>query len=268
VRRRLDAELVRRGLASSRARATEAINAGRVLVRGLPAHTAAHQVAQHDPITLAGPPPRFVSRGGEKLDGALDRFPVAVAGRRALDAGASTGGFTDCLLQHGAELVHAVDVGRGQLAWSLRQDPRVVVHDRTNVRDLDVAILGGAVDLVVADLSFISLTVVAPALARAATSTADFVLLVKPQFEAGRARVGKGGVVRDPAVHADVLVSTARSLAAHGLAVIGACVASPLGATGNREFFVHADRHGPSLGDAELAAVAEPAPARDLERDV
>ena len=153
VRRRLDVELVRRGLAESRTAAARLIGEGRVRVGGMPATTAARRVDPATPVTVVTDGPRYVSRGGVKLAGALDTFTLDVAGRVALDAGASTGGFTDCLLQRGVTRVHAVDVGRGQLAWSLRQDPRVVVYERTNVRSLDAARLGEAVDLVVADLA-------------------------------------------------------------------------------------------------------------------
>ena len=242
MRRRLDAELVRRGLVRSRSGAADAIRSGRVLVAGSPAATPARQVSSAEPITVTGPPPRFVSRGGEKLAGALDRFRIDVTGKRALDAGASTGGFTDCLLQAGVAHVYAVDVGRGQLAWKLRTDPRVTVIERTNVRGLEPDMMDGPVDVVTADLSFISLVTVAPALARCATPEADLVLLVKPQFEAGRARVGKGGVVRDPAVHRAVLQEVTSGLAAAGLTV-RATTPSPLrGADGNVEFFLHCRR--------------------------
>lgn len=258
VRRRLDVELVRRGLAESRAGAARLIGDGRVRVAGMPATTAARRVDPATAITVVTDGPRYVSRGGVKLAGALDAFALDVTGRVALDAGASTGGFTDCLLQRGVARVHAVDVGRGQLAWSLRQDPRVVVYERTNVRGLDAGALGEAVDLVVADLSFISLCTVAPALVASATETADFVLLVKPQFEAGPTRVGRGGIVRDPEVHAAVLGEVAAGLAAAGL-LVTAVVGSPLrGADGNREFLVRADRRGPALGGDALAAVARP----------
>ena len=168
-RRRLDAELVRRGLLGSRSQAVEAISAGRVLVAGSRADAPARLVDPAEPIQLQGDAPRFVSRGGEKLAAALERFAVPVAGVRALDLGASTGGFTDCLLQAGAASVVAVDVGRGQLAWSLRTDPRVTLLERTNARNLEAGHIGGAVDLVVADLSFISLVTVAPALVRCTT---------------------------------------------------------------------------------------------------
>jgi len=244
VRRRLDVELVRRGLAESRTNAARLIGEGRVRVAGMPATTSARRVEAGAPITVVTEGPRFVSRGGVKLARALDTFAVALDGRIALDAGASTGGFTDCLLQHGAARVHAVDVGRGQLAWSIRQDPRVVVYERTNVRTIDAGFLGEPVDVVVADLSFISLCTVAPALVACATDTAEFVLLVKPQFEAGPSRVGRGGIVRDPAVHAAVLHEVSAGLAASGLFVT-AVVASPItGADGNREFLILLDIPG------------------------
>ncbi len=255
VRRRLDAELVRRGLLGSRRQAVEAIAAGRVRVAGSPAPAPTRLVAPDESIQVTGDPPRFVSRGGEKLAAALDRFVVDVRGRRALDAGASTGGFTDCLLQAGAVHVDAVDVGRGQLAWSLRDDPRVTVRERTNVRHLEPDDLGGPVDLTVADLSFISLLTVAPTLARCTRLDGDLVLLVKPQFEAGRARIGKGGVVRDPAVHRAVLHEVRDGLTAAGLHVVDV-MASPLkGADGNVEFLVRCDARGPALDDVRLDAV-------------
>ena len=221
MRRRLDVELVRRGLVESRARAQQAIEAGRVLVSGSRADRAGRLVAAGEPIHVEGSAPRFVSRGGEKLDAALERFGVAVAGRRCLDVGASTGGFTDCLLQRGAAHVVAVDVGHGQLAWSLRSDPRVTVRERLNARFLTAEDTGGPVDLIVGDLSFISLRLVAPALAGVAANPAEAVLLVKPQFEAGREQVGRGGIVSDPAVHLQVLERVAADLAASGLVMVG-----------------------------------------------
>ena len=265
VRRRLDVELVRRGLADSRTAAARMVAAGRVRVGGLPAATAARRVDAGSPIAIVTDGPTYVSRGGVKLAAGLAAFGVDVTGRAALDAGASTGGFTDCLLQHGAVRVHAVDVGRGQLAWSLLQDHRVVVKERTNVRTLDAAQLGEAVDIVVADLSFISLCTVAPALVACSTESATFVLLVKPQFEAGPARVGRGGIVRDPEVHAAVLHEVTAGLESAGLFVT-AVVPSPIhGADGNREFLVRADRVGPRVAGSMLDAVArgdDPAPAR------
>lgn len=258
MRRRLDHELVRRGLVDSRSRASEAIAAGRVLVDGAPTDRPARQVSPAEHVTVEGEPRRFVSRGGEKLDAALVAFPIAVAGRRALDVGASTGGFTDCLLQHGAAHVHAVDVGRGQLAWSLRSDPRVTLLERTNARHLQSDAVDGPVPLAVADVSFISLRTIAPALARVTTPDADLVLLAKPQFEVGRGRVPRGGVVRDPAVHADVLTTLAVGLAEAGLPVVTA-TASPLrGADGNREFLLWVRRDRPAADPAAIAAVAAP----------
>jgi 23S rRNA (cytidine1920-2'-O)/16S rRNA (cytidine1409-2'-O)-methyltransferase len=230
----------------------EAIAAGRVRVAGSPAPAPARLVAADEPIQVTGEGPRFVSRGGEKLAAALDRFALDVRGRRALDAGASTGGFTDCLLQAGVVHVDAVDVGRGQLAWSLRDDPRVTVRERTNVRHLEPGDLGGAVDVTVADLSFISLVTVAPALARCTKDDGDLVLLVKPQFEAGRARIGKGGVVRDAAVHRDVLHEVRDGLRDEGLHVVDVMVSPLRGADGNVEFLVLGDRRGPALDDDHL----------------
>lgn len=253
MRRRLDVELVRRGLVESRARAVEVITAGRVLVQGAPAMSVSRHVAADESVSVEGPGRRFVSRGGDKLDAALIAFSVVPRGRRALDAGASTGGFTDCLLQHGAAHVAAVDVGHGQLAWSLRTDPRVEVLERTNLRALTPEQLGGPVPLAVADLSFISLGTVAPALVACTTADAELVVLVKPQFEAGRAAVGKGGIVRDPDVHRDVLVRVCTELSAVGLP-IHAVIPSPItGADGNREFFAHV-RRGHAPVDPEVLA--------------
>lgn len=256
-RRRLDVELVRRGLAVSRTQASEAIAAGRVLVAGAPAATAARQVDAAESIAITDPAPRFVSRGGEKLDAALDTFNVSVAGRRALDVGASTGGFTDCLLQRGAAHVVALDVGHGQLAWLLRTDERVTVLERTNVRTLETAAIGGRVSLVVADVSFISLVTIAPALARCSTEDAELVLLVKPQFEAGRDRVGKGGIVRDATVHADVLRTVAIALNDCGIASVAAAASPVRGADGNREFFLYCVRNRAHADPEQLAAVAD-----------
>jgi 23S rRNA (cytidine1920-2'-O)/16S rRNA (cytidine1409-2'-O)-methyltransferase len=220
-------------------------------------------VGDDQALAITGPPKRFVSRGGEKLDAALDRFAVDVRGRRALDAGASTGGFTDCLLQRGAREVIAVDVGYGQLHERLRTDRRVAVHERTNVRELR---LDDPVDLVVGDLSFISLATVAPALVGDnATPGADVVLLVKPQFEAGRAEVSKGrGVVRDPEVWRRVLGEARSALAGHGAAMMDVMVSPLKGADGNVEFLVHLRAHADApgrVGDEELDAVVAEAGA-------
>jgi 23S rRNA (cytidine1920-2'-O)/16S rRNA (cytidine1409-2'-O)-methyltransferase len=258
---RLDAELVRRGLARSREQAADLIAAGQVAVAGQPASKAATQVGQDAAIVVqqAAEGPAYVSRGGHKLAGALAAFAgLRVRGRRCLDAGASTGGFTDVLLRAGAAGVVAADVGYGQLAWSLRADPRVTVLDRVNVRNLRPEQVAPAPALVTADLSFISLTHVLPALAGCAAPDADFVLLVKPQFEVGKGRVGAGGVVRDPALRAEAVAAVARSALGIGLGVCGV-TASPLpGPSGNVEYFLWLRRGAPPLDDAELhRAIAE-----------
>jgi len=256
ARRRLDAELVRRGLVATRSEAQVAVREGLVLVGGLPAPKPSTLVEAGEPVELLGPARRFVSRGGEKLDAAIDRFRIEVAGRRCLDAGASTGGFTDCLLARGARHVVTVDVGYGQLAWSLRSDERVTVLERTNIRDLGLADLPYASELVVADLSFISLRLVVPVLAELAADTADLVLLVKPQFEAGPADVGRGGVVRDVAVWARCIEGVEIACGEAGLAPVGV-IASPLpGPAGNVEFPLHA-RKGSAAGEPDLPAAIE-----------
>ena len=250
-RTRLDAELVRRGLARSRHQAAELVAAGRVRVDGQVATKAATAVAPATPVVVADhePAEQYVSRGAHKLLGALDAFDaVSVSGRRCLDAGASTGGFTDVLLRRGAGEVVAVDVGYGQLAWRLRTDSRVQVLERTNVRELEPDQVGGPVDLVVADLSFISLTVVLPALARCAGPDADLLLMVKPQFEVGRERVGAGGVVREPTLRAEAVQQVAEAAATIGLRTAGV-TASPLpGPAGNVEYFLWL-RHGDTGAD-------------------
>jgi len=265
ARRRLDAELVRRGLARSREQAVEYITAGRVTVGGRTAGKAATQVETSAAIVVtgaAGGEDGYVSRGGHKLAGALAAFGplgLVVEGRRCLDAGASTGGFTDVLLRAGAKEVVAVDVGYGQLAWRLQTDPRVVVVDRTNVRDLTLGHIGGvAAELVVGDLSFISLTLVLPALLRCAAPETDLALMVKPQFEVGRERLGAGGVVRDPQLRADAVRTVAAAAWALGLGVRGV-TASPLpGPSGNVEYFLWLRAGAPPLDEVDLArAVAE-----------
>lgn len=239
-RRPLDAELVRRGLVPNTAEAQEAVRSGKVSVRGVPATKTTTLVAPDEALAVAGVERAFVSRGGEKLSAALDAFVVDPSGRDALDAGASTGGFTDCLLQRGARHVVAVDVGYGQLAWDLRTDPRVTVMDRTNVRDLLVEALPYRPSLVTADLSFVSLGRTLEPLLAVAAPTADLVLLIKPQFEAPRDEVEPGGVVRDPGVWRRAIervAETARAAGAGPLAVI----ASPIrGPAGNVEFLLHA----------------------------
>jgi 23S rRNA (cytidine1920-2'-O)/16S rRNA (cytidine1409-2'-O)-methyltransferase len=270
-RSRLDAELVRRGLARSREQAAELVRAGRVLVGGSRATKPATAVQPTTPLVVAeaGQEPEYASRGGHKLAGALDAFAgLTVAGRRCLDAGASTGGFTDVLLRHDASEVVAVDVGYGQLAWSLRTDPRVAVRDRTNIRDLTADAIGGPVDLTVADLSFISLRLVLPALAACTRPDGDLLPMVKPQFEVGRGKVGGGGVVREPAQRADALLAVAAAAADLGLGVAGVA-ASPLpGPSGNVEFFLWLRRDAPAVDTDEVARVAgvTPAPAPGARR--
>lgn len=259
--RRLDAELVRRGLARSRQHAAELVAAGRVSVSGRPAAKAATQVATADPVVVAGAPtgPEYVGRGAHKLAGALDAFAdVVVEGRRCLDAGASTGGFTDVLLRRGAAHVVAVDVGYGQLAWSLRSDDRVTVLDRTNVRELRPEQVAPAPGLVVADLSFISLRLVLPALKACAVPDADLLLMVKPQFEVGRERLGSGGVVREAGHRADAVVAVGMAAAELGLTPVGV-VASPLpGPSGNVEYFLRL-RSGAAEPETALAAMVDEA---------
>ncbi len=252
----MDTELVRRRLVESRASAQRAIEEGRVQVDGVPQPKAATLVAPASAVTLRARSREFVSRGGLKLDAGLEAFDVDVCGRRALEAGASTGGFSDCLLQRGAASVTAVDVGYGQLAWSLQSDDRVTIVDRTNIRHVPPDELGAPFGVIVADLSFISLATVAPVLAGCGDTATDYVLLVKPQFEVGAALVGKGGIVREPELHASALRQVAAALDSAGLGAVAA-IASPIsGAKGNREFLLWA-RPGPrSCGDESLAAVA------------
>ena len=264
ARARLDAELVRRGLARSREQAAELIAAGRVAVSGQTASKPATQVTRDAPVTVADDAdagPGYVSRGGHKLAGALAAFPgLTVTGRRCLDAGASTGGFTDVLLRAGAAQVVAADVGYGQLAWSLRTDERVTVLDRVNVRSLEPAQVAPPPQVVVADLSFISLSLVLPALAACAAPDADFALMVKPQFEVGKGRVGAGGVVRDPADRAAAVRSVAETAWSLGLGVRGV-TASPLpGPSGNVEYFVWFQRGAPALAAAALREAIESGP--------
>jgi 23S rRNA (cytidine1920-2'-O)/16S rRNA (cytidine1409-2'-O)-methyltransferase len=242
VRRRLDVEMVRRGIVGNRSEAAQAIRSGTVAVAGRPEPKASTLVSPDESIAIAGPARRFVSRGGEKLEAAIDRFGIDVASRRALDAGVSTGGFTDCLLSRGATHVIAVDVGYGQLDWRLRQDPRVTVLERTNIREIEPDSLPYLADVVVADLSFISLAAAMPALVSCSGPDAEFVLLVKPQFEAGRADVGSGGVVADSNVWRRVLSSVAGACAQEGLQPDEVMASPLLGPAGNAEFLLHATR--------------------------
>ena len=263
-RARVDAELVRRGLARSRQQAAELIGAGKVSIDGMPAVKPGTAVAVTAALIVADDGERsWVSRGAHKLIGALDAFGISVQGRRCLDAGASTGGFTEVLLDRGAVEVVAADVGYGQLAWSLRSDPRVIVIERTNARDLSAEAIGGPVGLVVADLSFISLATVLPALTGCACADADIVPMVKPQFEVGKGQVGAGGVVHDPALRAGAVLAVAGRAGELGWHTVDV-TASPLpGPSGNVEYFLllraETDRalSGDGLVDAVRRAIAE-----------
>ena len=262
TRARLDTELVRRGLARSRQQAAELIGQGRVVVRGVTAGKPATVVDRDTPVAVVTlDEPQWASRGAHKLIGALDAFDLEVAGVRCLDAGASTGGFTDVLLSRGAAEVVAVDVGYGQLDWRLRTDPRVRVHDRTNVRGLTADAIGGPAELTVADLSFISLRTVLPALAACTTTTGTLLPMVKPQFEVGRERLGGGGVVRDPSLRRaalDEVTTAARDL---GLVLRGAVASQLPGPAGNVEYFLLLARTGSDRGDAALDAAVREGPA-------
>ncbi len=271
VRSRLDRELVRRGLLPSREQALAAIAAGRVSVGGQQALKAARGVAPEEPIEVsAGDDPGFASRGARKLAGALEVYgryepPLRVRGRRCLDAGASTGGFTDVLLRAQAASVVAVDVGYGQLIWRLQNDDRVHVLDRTNVRHLTPELIGGPVDLVVADLSFISLRLVLLALVACCEPNGDLVVLVKPQFEVGRAQVGRGGVVRDPLLRAGAIRGVASAAADLGLGVRGLLESSLPGPAGNLEYVLWLARDAKPLTE-DLLRVATTAVPEHLDR--
>jgi len=240
-RRRLDQALVERGLAASRERAQAMVRAGLVRVSGTMSERPDQMVAADQAVEVTGVRD-YVSRGGEKLAAALDAFPIDPRGRRVLDVGASTGGFTDVLLQRGAEQVIAVDVGYGQLAWSLRQDPRVTVLERVNIRRLDR--LPAPADLAVIDVSFISLRLVLPRVRDLLSPPGDVIALVKPQFEVGKGAVGKGGVVRDPEQHQRVLYAITDFARGLGYVVEGQLPSPILGAKGNREFFLYLRRNG------------------------
>ncbi|GAB3729694.1 TlyA family RNA methyltransferase [Nocardiopsis nanhaiensis] len=263
-RSRLDAELVRRGHARSRSHAAEIIENGFVRVAGMVASKAATQIGTDQPIVVRTPPeePSYVSRGAHKLVGALDAFGLDVSGRHALDAGASTGGFTDVLLRRGAGHVTAVDVGYGQLAWPLRSNDRVRVMERVNVRELTPdQIDGPSPDLVVGDLSFISLKLVLGPLRDCAASDADFAMMVKPQFEVGKARVGAGGVVREPELRAEAVSDVAAHALTLGLGVLDV-TASPLpGPSGNVEYFLWMRADAPPLDPVQLEKAVQDGPS-------
>ena len=264
-RLRLDAELVRRGAARSREHASELIATGRVTVNGGAAHKPATGVTVDADIVVREDPdrPDYVSRGGHKLAGALADFAehgLSVSGRRCLDAGASTGGFTDVLLRAGAVEVVAVDVGYGQLAWSLRQDPRVRVHDRTNIRDVTPELVGGPVDLVVGDLSFISLELVLDALLGVTEPDGDLALMVKPQFEVGKDRLGRGGVVREPALRVEAVEKSVAAADRRGGGAVAGTVSSLPGPAGNVEFFVWLRRGERALAPEAVEALVARSP--------
>jgi 23S rRNA (cytidine1920-2'-O)/16S rRNA (cytidine1409-2'-O)-methyltransferase len=274
TRRRLDSELVRRGLVSSRQGARSLIESGDVLVSGATADKPARMVTAGEPIVVQGPPPAFVGRAGGKLDAALNAFGIDVAGIRAIDVGASTGGFTDCLLQRGAIGVVALDVGHGQLHERLRGDDRVTVVERCNVRSLDPAacapdkrhaIVGDQVPLVVADLSFISLRTVRDALVGLLVPGGEMVLLIKPQFEAGRQQVSRGsGVITDPAIWTGVLGDVISHFAVAGLALIGLIESPVRGTRGNVEFLAHLRDQCPTAhGDVSDTAASDVGPLID-----
>ena len=237
---RLDQLLVERGLAPSREKARALVLAGQVLLNGQRADKAGRSVPDDSRLELLEPPP-YVSRGGLKLEAALEHFHISVDGRICLDVGSSTGGFTDCLLQHGAARVYAIDVGTGQLDWKLRNDPRVIVHERVNARYLSAREVPEPVSLAVADVSFISVTMILPAIAPLLSDGAEMVILVKPQFELEKHQVGKGGIIRDPALHLRACQRIEKAVEQLGFRT--AIIPSPiLGAEGNQEFLLYA-RH-------------------------
>ena len=253
-KRRLDAELVRRRLVPSREAARREIEAGRVLVDGAFADKPARMVGAGQNVVLTGPPPRFVGRGGHKLEAALDAFGLDPSGQRALDAGSSTGGFTDCLLQRGAATVIAVDVGTNQLHERLRADPRVDVREQTDVRSIDADTIGGPVDLVVGDLSFISVRLVLPGLVSLVVEGGSLVLLVKPQFEAGRQEASRGrGVIVDPTIWRRVLLDVIGWAEEAGAGMAGLTPSPITGASGNVEFVIWLRRGRPSIREGEQA---------------
>jgi len=260
MRRRLDAEVVRRGLASSRTEAQRLIVDGAVAVTGVIARKPARMTDGAEAISLVGPPPRYVGRGGLKLEAALAEFALDPTGRSCLDAGSSTGGFTDCLLQHGAVRVVAVDVGTAQLHRRLLTDPRVVSLERTDIRSFDVAAGDGPFDVVTADLSFVSLRPLAGVLLAAVQTAGDLVVLVKPQFEAGRAEVSAGkGVISDPQVRRRCLANTIDSFLGAGGSIMGAMRSPITGAEGNVEYLVHV-----RPGMAQPLGAEQPRPISEL----
>jgi 23S rRNA (cytidine1920-2'-O)/16S rRNA (cytidine1409-2'-O)-methyltransferase len=237
---RLDRYLFERGMVQSREQGQALILAGQVLVNGQKKDKAGTLVADDADIRILGEQMPYVSRGGLKLEAALREFSIDVAGTTALDAGASTGGFTDCLLQHGAKKVYAVDVGYGQMAWKIRQDPRIVVIERTNVRDIDPALVPEKVDIIVIDVSFISLEKVIPSVLRFLKPEARIVALIKPQFEVGKGQVGKGGIVRDEAARSTAVEKVRTAFQSAGLNVQGIIPSPITGQDGNVEYLIYA----------------------------
>jgi 23S rRNA (cytidine1920-2'-O)/16S rRNA (cytidine1409-2'-O)-methyltransferase len=238
-RQRLDRLLVERGLVASREEGRARIMAGDVLLSGQPCAKAGRLVENDVLIAIRSKPSPYASRGGSKLEKALREFAVDVTDKTVLDVGASTGGFTDCLLAHGARQVYAVDVGYGQLAWKLRNDPRVTVFERTNIRTMDPRALPHPADLATIDVSFISLRLVLPAVRTLLTSQHEIVALIKPQFEVGKGKVGKGGVVRSAEEHARVIDEIAQAAKSLGFTIRGVTESPLLGPAGNKEFFMH-----------------------------
>jgi 23S rRNA (cytidine1920-2'-O)/16S rRNA (cytidine1409-2'-O)-methyltransferase len=253
MKTRLDAELVRRGLVRSRELAAELISNKSVLVSGIPATKAATQVDAQTSITLKDEGEKYVSRGGFKLNGALDYFPkIEISDKNILDAGASTGGFTDVLLRRGAKRIYAVDVGYGQMAWELQSNPKVKVLDRVNIRNISPQIIDEPVDLVVADLSFISLKLVLPALKSVARKDADFLLMVKPQFEVGKENLGAGGVVRENSLRKAAVLDVAKHAFSFGLGCLGVVASDLPGPSGNVEYFLWLKENAPALLEVDL----------------
>jgi 23S rRNA (cytidine1920-2'-O)/16S rRNA (cytidine1409-2'-O)-methyltransferase len=251
---------VRRKLVESRSEAQRAIDAGLVRVGSHARPKAATLVAPSDPIHLVAPPARFVSRAGRKLDGALDTFGIDVTDAIAIDLGASTGGFTDCLLQRGARRVVAVDVGYGQMHWRIRTDERVEVIERTNIRTADPEVFGGPFDIVTADLSFISLRTLVTQIEPLGAQNCAWIMLIKPQFEAGKGNVGRAGIVRDPEIRKLAIESVINGFAEVGLGCQGLAVSSITGTTGNVEFVAQFTRGPGSVGREAIARISEEQP--------
>jgi 23S rRNA (cytidine1920-2'-O)/16S rRNA (cytidine1409-2'-O)-methyltransferase len=237
---RLDRLLVERGLVESREKAQGLILAGLIMVDEQKTEKCGSLVDSQAVLRMLGDPPKYVSRGGLKLEGALEHFRINPDGRVCLDVGSSTGGFTDCLLQHGAGKVFAVDGGTNQLDWKLRRDPRVIVLEKLNARYITFDRIGTPAELVTIDVSFISVTLILPPLVPLLASPADLIVLVKPQFEVGKGQVGKGGIVRDPAQHQEAIAKVSRTLLGLGFSNLASMESPLLGAEGNHEFFLHA----------------------------